>query len=334
MTRKTLLNVGLITFTLVFIGCLHGCGSSPSGAIRFGYFANITHAQAHIGRTRGVFDRVATTPIEWKVFNAGPSAMEALLAKELDFAYVGPNPAVNAYLRSGGKSLKILAGACSGGAALVVRKTSGIHSPRDFIGKKIASPEYGNTQDIALRNWLKVQNLTEKEVRVLPMKNSDILTFFWKGELDAAWVPEPWVTRLCREAEGEVFLDESSLWPNGVFATAVLVVRSEFLFGHPAMVEMMQKAHGEITRWINNNASESLIIVQNSMMKLVGATIPTDTLRESFSRMRCVSEPMEESIRVSAKRAWELGFLPGETAPDLSELFYCPISKTMTPTTP
>ena len=205
----------LFFLTTVFSAWAQG----PATAIRVGAFPNITHAQAMVGKANGWFDKAMgpQVKIQWTSFNAGPSAIEALFAGAIDMTYVGPNPAINGYVRSNGEALRIIAGATSGGAALVVRGDSGINRPEDFHGKRIASPQMGNTQDVALRAWLKSQGLKTRDkggdVEVMPVANPDQLTLFLKKEIDAAWAPEPWASRLVHDAGGKIFLDERSLWP-------------------------------------------------------------------------------------------------------------------------
>ena len=208
---------------------------ATSNALRIGYFPNLNHAQAVIGLNGGDFKKTFSKDgitVQSTVFNAGPTVIEALFANQIDVAYVGPNPAINGYVVSGGKDLKIIAGASSGGAVFVVRNDSGIRSPKDFAGKKFASPQLGNTQDIALRSYLIKNGYKTKEnggnVTVTPIANPDILTLFLKKQLDGAWVPEPWGARLVKEANGKIFLDERSLWPDGKFVTANIIVRTEY----------------------------------------------------------------------------------------------------------
>ena len=191
--------------------------NAQTTVIRVGAFPNITHAQPMIGKANGWFEKAMgpNVKIEWNSFNAGPSAIEALFAGAIDVTYVGPNPAINGYVRSNGEALRIIAGATSGGAALVVRGDSGINKAEDFHGKRIASPQMGNTQDVALRAWLKSQGLKTRDkggdVQVMPIANPDQLTLFLKKEIDAAWAPEPWASRLVHDAGGRIFLDERTL---------------------------------------------------------------------------------------------------------------------------
>ena len=294
--------------------------------LRIGYFPNINHAQAVIGIGNGDFQKVLGNNIEIKplVFNAGPSAIEALFAKQVDVTYVGPNPAINGYVVSGGEDIRIISGASSGGAVFIIRADSGIESTKDFANKKFASPQLGNTQDVALRNYL-IENgykTTENggNVTVLPAKNPDILTLFLKKEIDGAWVPEPWGERLIKEANGKLFLDERDLWPDGKFVTGLIVARSEYLKQNPDVIEKFLKAHIEETQWINNNKEEAVKAFNTELKKLTGQTIPEDTLKESLIRLELTYDPIQQSLYKSANDAFDIGFL-GKTKPDLSNIF-------------
>jgi NitT/TauT family transport system substrate-binding protein len=216
---------------------LVACASAPAGqqpttaantsntgaatTVRLGYFPNITHSQALIGVARGDFQKAlgSGVTLDAKQFNAGPSVIEALFANQLDIAYIGPNPAINGYTKSNGEALRIVAGATSGGAALVVRSESNIAKPEDLAGKKLASPQLGNTQDVALRAYLADHGLKTKDkggtVEVVPTDNPQILDLFKQGQIDGAWVPEPWASRLIVDGGGKLFLDERDMWPQG-----------------------------------------------------------------------------------------------------------------------
>src|SRR5712692_1507722 len=231
--------------------------------IRVGAYPNITHSQAMVGKANGWFAKVLgpNVKIEWTTFNAGPAAIEALFSGAIDMTYIGPNPAITGYVRSQGEALRIVAGATSGGASLVVRNDSGINKPEDFHGKKVASPQMGNTQDVGLRAWLKAHGMKSADkggdVQVIPLANPDQLTLFMKKELDGAWAPEPWATRLIREGNGRLFLDERELWPNGQFVTSHLIVRTQFLKEHPDLVKDWIRAHVEVTEWIGAHLPEA-----------------------------------------------------------------------------
>ena len=294
--------------------------------IRVGHFPNITHSQGVIGQANGWFDKALAPEarVDWKVFNAGPSAIEALFAGAIDLTYIGPNPAINGYVRSQGEALRIVAGATSGGAALVVRADSGIQKPEDFHGKKIASPQMGNTQDVALRGWLKAHGLKLREkggdVQVIPIANPDQLTLFLKREIDGAWAPEPWASRLIREANGRLFLDERDLWPNGQFVTTHLIVSTKFLREHRSLVKKWVKAHVELTEWINKNLPEAKRVLNEEIKKETGKALPQPVLDDSFSRLQVTYDPVRSSLFTSAKWAFEAGFL-GRERPDLSGIY-------------
>ncbi|MBI3646881.1 MAG: ABC transporter substrate-binding protein [Acidobacteriales bacterium] len=294
--------------------------------IHVGAFPNITHSQAMVGKSNGWFERAMgpKVQIDWKSFNAGPSAIEALFAGAIDMTYIGPNPAISGYVRSNGEALRIVAGATSGGAALVVRNDSGIRKAEDFHGKKVASPQMGNTQDVALRAWLIAHGMksTDKggDVQVIPLANPDQLTLFMKKELDGAWAPEPWATRLIREGNGRLFLDERDLWPGGQFVTAHLIVRTQFLKEHPDLVKDWIRAHVELTEWINGHLPDAKKLLNQQIQKETGKALPDALLEEAFGRLQPTYDPLRSSLMTAAKSAFDAGFL-GRTMPDLSSLY-------------
>lgn len=272
--------------------------SAQSVVIRVGAFPNITHPQAMIGKANGWLEKAMAPDarIEWKTFNAGPSAIEALFAGAIDMTYVGPNPAINGYVRSNGEALRVIAGATSGGAALVVRNDAGISKPADFHGKRIATPQLGNTQDVALRAWLKSNGLKTRDkggdVEVLPIANPDQLTLFLKKQLDGAWAPEPWASRLVHEANGRIFLDERTLWPNGQFITTLLIVRTAFLQAHPDLVKKWIRAHVELTEWINSHIPEAKQVLNQQIQKETGKPLPPVVLDDSFACLQVTYDPL------------------------------------------
>lgn len=294
--------------------------------IRVGAFPNVTHAQPMIGKANGWFEKAmgANTKIEWKSFNAGPSAIEALFAGAIEMTYVGPNPAINGYVRSNGEALRIVAGATSGGAALVVRGDSGITKAEDFHGKRIASPQMGNTQDVALRAWLKSQGLKTRDkggdVTVMPIANPDQLTLFLKKEIDAAWAPEPWASRLVHDAGGRILLDERTLWPKGQFLTTELVVSTKFLQSHPDLVKKWLRAHVELTDWINGHGTEAKQILNQQIQKETGKPLAQPVLEDSFGRMQVTYDPLPQELLRAAQLAFAAGFL-GRQMPDLSHIY-------------
>jgi sulfonate transport system substrate-binding protein len=239
-------------------------GSNEKKILRIGYFPNINHAQAVIGLGNGDFQKALGNNIIVQpfLFNAGPSAIEALIAKRVDVTYVGPNPAINGYVVSDGKDLRIISGAASGGAVFVVRNDSGIKSPKDFANKRFASPQLGNTQDIALRKYLLDNGYKTTDnggnITVTPVANPDILTLFLKKQLDGAWVPEPWGARLVKEANGRIFLDERTLWPDGKFVTANIAASTDYLKNNPDVIEKLLATHVNETIWMNNHKDDAI----------------------------------------------------------------------------
>jgi sulfonate transport system substrate-binding protein len=303
-------------------------GSNSVKTLRIGYFPNINHAQAVIGFGNGDFQKALgnNVKVQTTVFNAGPSAIEALLAKKIDVTYVGPNPAINGYVVSDEKDLKIIAGASSGGASFIVRKDAGINSPKDLAGKRLASPELGNTQDIALRSYLLKNGLKTTDqggnVVLTPVANPDILTLFLKKQLDGAWVPEPWATRLVNEANGRIFLDERSTWPGGKFVTANIAVSTDYLKNNPDVVSKLLTAHVNETVWINNHKDQAVQAFNTQVKKLTGKSIPQDELKQAFSRIDFTYDPIKLSLFQSANNAYNLGLLAkSKSRPDLSGIF-------------
>jgi len=301
-----------------------------SNILRIGYFANLNHAQAVIGLNDGDFENTFTKngiTVQPIVFNAGPSAIEALFASQIDVAYVGPNPAINGYVVSEGRDLRIISGASSGGAVFVVRNDSGIKSAKDFAGKKFASPQVGNTQDIALRSYLLKNGYKTKEnggnVEVISTNLADIITLFLKKQLDGAWVPEPWGARLVKEANGKTFLDERSLWPNGKFVTANIIVRTDYLKNNPETIKKLLALHINETLWINSHKNNAIQLFDNGLKKLTDKTIPEDELKQALSRIDFTYDPIKNSLFKSARDAYNLGFLAKgqKQQPDLSGIY-------------
>ncbi len=294
--------------------------------VRVGYFPNVTHAQALAGRAKGEFEKALgpAVRIDWKEFNAGPLVIEALFTGSLDLVYAGPNPTIAGYVRSRGEALRVIAGVTSGGAGLVVRPGAGIQKPEDFHGKKVATPQLGNSQDVALRSWLQVHGMKTREkggdVQIIPIANPDQLTLFLKGDIDAAWAPEPWVSRLIEEAHGRLLLDERELWPNREFVTAHLIARTAFLREHPDIVRNWLRAHVELTEWISANPTEAKRIVNLQIQRDTGKALPAKVLDESFLRLQATYDPIRTSLLTSAQQAYAAGFL-GREKPNLSGLY-------------
>jgi len=313
----------------IVIASVIGCGKQSEQTeilVRAGHFPDIVHSQALVGRARGEFEKAVgpDVSIDWKIFNAGPSAIEALFAGQLDLCYIGPNPAINGYVQSQGEALRIIAGAASGGAGMVVRADSGIESVEDLHGKRIATPQLGNTQDVACRAWLKRNGFTPAEeggdVQIIPVRNPDQLTLFLKKEIDAAWTKEPWVARLIKEGNGRLFMDERQMWEGGKFVTAHLIASTPFLRDHGELVKKWLTAHVDITLWINDSPEEARSIVASQVGAITGKPLPMDVLDNAYSRTLVTYDPIKDSLMKSAQWAFDAGYLRGE-APDVSGIY-------------
>lgn len=301
-------------------------GARLQGTIRLGFFPNLTHAQALVGIGSGAFAQAlgSDVKLETTAFNAGPAEMEALLAGDIDIGYVGPNPPINSYIKSKGQSVRIIAGAASGGVSLVVRPDSNINTAKDLAGKKIATPQLGNTQDVALRSYIKQNGLetTDKggNVEVVPTDNANILQLFANKQIDGAWVPEPWATRLVVESKGRVFLDESSLWPDGKFIITLIAVNTKFLNEKPALVKAFLAAHLQVTQTIQKDPVTAKQVINDQLKALSGKALAPEILNASFDKIQLVTDPLKSSALKAANDAYAAGFL-GKDKPNLDNLF-------------
>jgi NitT/TauT family transport system substrate-binding protein len=302
---------------------LAACGGKtqpPSGVrLRLGHFPNVTHAQALYGRATGSFTRTIGAPVEWIQFNAGPSAVEALFVGAVDASYIGPNPAINGFIKSQGRSFVVVAGAASGGAALVVRGDAGIGSTADFHGKTVATPQLGNTQDVAARLWFASYGYVPREkggdLTILPLANPDQLLMFEKRQIDAAWTVEPWVSRLEQEGGGRLFLDEKNLWPGGRYATALLVVRRAFLAAHRDLVTRLLAAHVEATFAINNGRDDAVPLLAAEIRRETSKELSAAVIRSALARIELAWDPLPAALAKAADDAYRVGFL--HDRPDL-----------------
>jgi len=304
LRKFQLLCIALLIAALVL--AVSACGKkappqTPTTVLRVGYFPNITHSQALIGLADGTFARTLgpNVTIEPKLFNAGPSEIEALMAGAIDLGYIGPVPAINGYVKSHG-ALKIVAGATNGGAVLVVRGDANINKLSDLHGKRIAVPQFGNTQDVSLRNLLKQEGLVTVDqggdVTVYQVENPDILTLFAKKELDAALVPEPWGARLERDGNGKVLLNWKQVWRDGNYPSAVVIVRTRFLKAHPDIVEKWLTAHWKLTNRIKANPAAATAKVNEQLKILTGKQLPVPVLEAAFSRMQPTCDPVVKAL--------------------------------------
>lgn len=273
--------------------------SGDAEVLRLGYFGNVTHALPVAGVQKGEYQSaLGSTRLETQIFNAGPAAVEALNAGAIDAAYLGPNPAINSFVQSGGESVRIVSGAASGGAQLVVRE--GISSVADLRGATLATPNLGGTQDVALRVWLKQNGLLVdttggSDVTINPTANAQTLQLFRDGAIDGAWLPEPWSTRLVQEAGAGVLVDESSLWENGAFPTTVLAVNTEFLKKYPATVKKLLAAELETKDWLvsglRSDPGATLSVVNAGLKATAGAGLPPSVLETSVQNLAFTADP-------------------------------------------
>ena len=289
-------------------------GSGSSGVadeLRLGYFANVTHAAALIGLEQGLFqDELGDTKLTTQVFNAGPDVVEAVFAGALDAAYIGPSPAINAYGQSDGDAVRIISGAASGGAQLVVR--NGINSPEDLRGTTLASPQLGNTQDVALRSWLTDQGLENSvdgggDVTIAPTANADTLTAFQSGDLDGAWLPEPWASRLVLEAGAHVLVDERDLWPDGQFVTTNLIVRTDYLEKYPDTVAALLRGHVAAVQLATDDPDTAKQAVNQGLQDAGSSALDAEVLNRAWSELTVTYDPLASTLQEEAQHAVDAG---------------------------
>jgi NitT/TauT family transport system substrate-binding protein len=300
-------------------------GTEPAGStateastepvtLRLGYFPNITHATALVGVGKGIFEEHLgdNVTFETSTFNAGTEASEALFAGAIDMTYIGPNPAINAYAKSSGEAVRIISGATSGGAFLVVKPE--INSVEDLKGKTLATPSLGNTQDVALRAWLKENGLETDEagggdVSIAPQENSQTLQTFVSGDIDGAWVPEPWATRLIQEGGGKVLVDERDLWPDGQYVTTHLMVSTKFLEEHPDVIKQFLEGQVAANQWVNANSDEAKTITNDEIGKITGKPLKPEVIDSAWANLTFTDDPIASSLIGSAEDAVAVGLL-------------------------
>src|SRR5205809_4701189 len=295
--------------------------------IRFGHFPNITHAQGVIAHAlsrkgKGWFEQRLGPKVEiqWFTYNAGPSAMEAMFAGSLDLTYVGQEPALNAHFKSNGEEIRVISGAANAGAALVVKANSPIKTAADFRGKKIATPQLGNTQDISCRAWLKAQGFkvtqTGGDVTVIPTANPDQIGLFQGGEVDAVWTVEPWVTRLERDAKARVFLDDKNT------ITTWLVSSVKFLRARHDLAKKITDANVELTKWMQQNQADAQELLIEELKAETRADFAPDAVAQAWNRIQFTSDVSLDLVAKSVQDGKDAGFLKGST--DTSKLVETP----------
>jgi NitT/TauT family transport system substrate-binding protein len=283
--------------------------------VRVGFFANITHAPALVAQQLRLFETLLGrdgTKVEYTVFNAGPAAIEAMKGGAIDMTYIGPNPAVSGYTTTGGTLLRVVSGVTSGGAALVVKP--GISSVQDLRGKKIATPQLGNTQDVALRSWLKENGIITNtqgggDAFITPTENATSLNLFRRGDIDAAWTVEPWTSRLVLEGDGKVLLDEKTLWPGGQYVTTHIIANQRFLAQYPGTVRSVLQANNAAIRYIAANVQKSKDVVQAGITQWTSRPLPDAVINRAWGNLRFTWDPLPATLAKSADDAAAVGLL-------------------------
>ncbi len=326
---KTRSAISASVFGIVLLSVLGIALSSDTtneNKIRIGYFPNIGHAIPIVGIEKGFFQESIgdQAKIETRVFDSGPQAIEALFANSIDVAYVGPGPAINGFLNSENHNIKILAGAASGGTSFIVHPNSEINSVSDFAGKKIAAPQIGNTQDVSLRHYLSENGLKPAEkggsVIVYNISNPDIYTLFVKGEIDGAWVAEPWATILETELGGKRLFHEEELWPNKEFASVLLIGNVDYIEKNSTIIANFLQSHHETVIWINTNPVETRIVFNDFLDSYLGQSLSDDVVDIALSNLVITADPLPNSVFSFAEKADALGYL-GRNGYDLSGIF-------------
>ena len=317
-------NLGL---SILFLVTISSSFSHAETKIRVGHFPNITHAQGVIAHAlsrqgKGWFEqRLGTdTKIEWFVYNAGPSAMEAIFARSIDLTYVGSGPALNAYAKSNGEEIRLISGAANGGAGLVVQSDGNLKAPADFLGKKIATPQLGNTQDISCRAWLTEGGLKITQLggdaQVIPTANPDQLALFKAKKVDAVWTVEPWLSRLEQEASGKVLVEEKEV------ATTILVSSAKFLSEQRDLAKKFAQAHADLTDWIAKNPDEAQRLIKAELLEETKSDMAQEIIAGAWKRIVFTSETPRAAVEKFIQNSVKAGFI--KKAPDLSKLFEQP----------
>ena len=329
MTIKMVLSISICVIVLgSIVGIVLNSNEKLSeNNLRIAYFPNIGHAIPIVGMEMEFFSEKINPNVEIqsRIFDSGPQVIESLFANSVDIAYVGPGPAINGFLNSENNNVRILSGAASGGASFIVHPNSEINFASDFAGKKIAAPQIGNTQDVSLRNYLSENNLKTAEkggsVIVYNIANPDIYTLFVKGDIDGAWVAEPWATILETELGGHRLFVEDDLWPDKQFASVLLIANIDYVEKNPEIISNFLLSHHETVIWINDNPVETRNIFNSFLKSHLGQSLSDDVVDISLSHIEITSDPIPDSVYSFAEQANILGYL-GRNGYDLSEIFY------------
>ena len=329
MKIRSVISAGIVGVVLLSVlgVALSTSETTHDAKLRIAYFPNIGHAIPIVGMENGFFqdglgDQIK---IETRVFDSGPQAIESLFADSVDLAYVGPGPAINGFLNSENNNVQILAGAASCGSSFIVHPNSEITTGADFAGKKIAAPQIGNTQDVSLRNYLSENKLKTADkggsVIVYNIPNPDIYTLFVKGDIDGAWVAEPWATILETELDGKRLFHEEELWPDNEFASVLLIGNVDYVENNKQVVQNFLSAHHETMLWINENPKDTRIAFNNFLDSHLGQSLSDDVVDIALSNLKITDDPKSDSVFSFAEKADTLGYL-GRNGYDLSGIFY------------
>jgi len=329
MTIKLVLSIGITVAILASITgiVINSSEKLDENNLRIAYFPNIGHAVPIVGIENDFFLEQLSfdVKIESRIFDSGPQVIESLFANSVDIAYVGPGPAINGFLNSENNNIQILSGAASGGASFIVHPESEINSASDFAGKKIAAPQIGNTQDVSLRHYLSENNLKPAEkggsVVIYNISNPDIYTLFVKGDIDGAWVAEPWATILETELGGDRLFFEEDLWPNKQFASVLLIANTDYVKKNPELISKFLISHHNTVEWINDNPLETRIIFNDFLKSHLGQSLSDAVVDISLSNLEITTNPVKDSVYSFAEKANVLGYL-GRNGYDISEIFY------------
>ena len=302
-----------VPITRSVVGTLPKLPTAP--VVRIGFFANVTHAPALVAQQLRLFETFLGkdgTKVEYTAFNAGPAVIEAMKGGAIDISYIGPNPALAGYTSTGGTLLRVVSGVASGGASLVVKPN--ITSAIQLKGKTLATPQLGNTQDVALRAWLKEQGFATSttgagDVTITPTDNATTLTLFKKGDIDGAWLPEPWASRLVLEAGAKVLVDEKDVWPNREFVTTNIIAAQSFLNKYPGTVRSVIQANNGAIRYIASNVTKSKDVVQEQITKWTGRPLPEAVISRAWGQLKFTWSPLPKTLAKSADDATAAGLL-------------------------
>jgi NitT/TauT family transport system substrate-binding protein len=328
----TALTAAASSLALLLTACSAASAAGPAGdgqklaEVNIGYFPNVTHAPGLVADAEGkLTDRFGAlgAKVNTKSFNAGPDVIQAILSGSLDISYIGPNPTVTAYIQSQGKGIRVIAGSTSGGAALVVKPE--ITSVEQLKGRKLATPQLGNTQDIALRHWLGGNGLNATQdgggdVSILPQANSAAVQAFKAGEIDGGWLPEPFATRLVN-AGGKVLVDEATLWPDGKFVTTNIIARTDFVTQHPDAVRAFIEAHLDALDEIASDPAAAKAAVAGQIKKITEQELEPAVLDAAWQNLEFTPDPLAATLKTSAEHAESVGLLPDKPSDGFAQLW-------------